>query len=136
MREAHSAMKNASPLAALSLLAALALPLAACNNEPEVVDTRAPDPLAEQLKNAPAVALPPSVQASVTFRCKDNSLIYVEFFSGGTQANLRTEKGGTPTQLTADAAGNPYVGGGYTMTGNPKAVDLVAPGKGAQSCKA
>jgi hypothetical protein len=116
--------------------AALLLPLAACENKPEVVDSRAKDPLAEQIKNAPPVELPPAMEASVTFRCKDNSLVYVDFFKGHTQASLRTEKGAAPIQLKADASGNPYVGDGYTIAGNAKQIDLTVPGKSAQACKA
>lgn len=120
----------------LPLAAALALlPLAACNNEPQVIDTRPVDPNAATLNAAAPVTLPPSIKANVTFRCKDNTLVYVEFFHGETMANLRTEKGGTPTQLKADAAGNPFVGGGYTMTGNEQAIDLAGP-SGARACKA
>lgn len=124
------------PPAALSLLATLALPLAACNNKPEVVDNRAPDPMAEQLKNTPMAELPPSMEASVTFRCKDNSLVYVDFFQGHKQANLRTTKGGSPIHLTAPAAGEPYTGEGTTLTGDAKSIEYTAPGKSALSCKA
>jgi len=133
VREAGRAMKT---FLLPTLAAAMLLPLAACENKPEVVDTRSKDPLAEQIKNAPPVELPPAMEATVTFRCKDNSLVYVDFFQGHEIANLRTEKGGTPIQLKADASGNPYQGSGYTVTGNAKQIDLIAPGKGAQSCKA
>jgi hypothetical protein len=129
-------MRPLSP-AALSLAIAALIPLSACNkSQPEVVDNRAPDPLAEQIKNAPAVALPPAMEASATFRCKDNSLIYVDFFEGHKQANLRTEKTGSATQLTAPADGQPYTGGGYALSGNAKSVEYTAPGKSALSCKA
>ena len=122
----------------LPAAAALALlSLAACENKPEEVDTRAPDPMAEQLKNAAAVELPPSIEASVTFRCQPgNALVYVDFFQGRKMANLRTEKTGTPTQLTAPESGQPLTGGGYTVRGDPKAMTYTAPGKGALTCKA
>ena len=121
----------------LPFVAAIALlPLAACNNnEPEVVSGQARDPLAEQIQNAAPVELPPAVAASVTFRCKDNSLIYVDFFQGNKLANLRTDKGGSPTQLKAEEAGKPYVGGDYTLTGDPKSVELKGP-NGTRSCNA
>jgi predicted small lipoprotein YifL len=126
----HRILPTAAALALLSL--------SACGqSQPEEVDSRAPDPLAEQLKNAAPVELPPAVKASVTFRCQPgNSLIYVDFFDGEKQANLRTEKGGTVTQLTAPASGQPYTGGGYTVKGTPAAVDYTAPGKDTLSCKA
>jgi hypothetical protein len=125
-------MHRTLPTAALAAL----LSLSACGqSEPEVIDTRPVDPNAAQLNAAAPVALPPSIEATVTFRCKDNSLVYVDFFQGKQLANLRLEKGGPPVQLKADAAGNPYVGGGYTLTGNAKAIDLAGP-QGAKACSA
>lgn len=122
----------------LPAAAALALlSVTACENQPEEVDSRAPDPMAAALKNAPAVELPPAVEATVTFRCQPgNTLVYVEFFKGRTQANFRSERGGTPTQLTAAASGEPFTGGGYTVTGDPKAITYTAPGGSQHSCKA
>ncbi|HET9509679.1 MAG TPA: hypothetical protein VFO80_00885 [Sphingomonas sp.] len=119
--------------AALTLLS-----LSACGEkQPEVVDTRAADPMAEQLKNATAVELPPSIEKAVTFRCQPgNGLIYVDFFQGRKLANVRTEKTGTPTQLTAPEAGQPFVGGGYTIDGTPESIKYTAPGKPALTCKA
>lgn len=121
-----------------TIAAAVALlPLAACEHKPEVVDSRSADPMAEALKNAPAVELPPAVKATVTFRCQPgNTLVYVDFFDGEKQVNLRTEKGGTPTQLTAAAPGEPFSGGGYTVAGTPKSIQYTAPGGAALSCKA
>lgn len=117
--------------AALALLS-----LAACENKPEEVDTRAPDPMAEQLKNAAPVELPPAIEAAVTFRCQPgNSLVYVDFFQGRKMANVRTDKTGTPTQLTAAETGQPLTGGGYTVEGDPKAIKFTAPGKPTLSCK-
>lgn len=123
-----------------SLLPALAvaalLPLAACgDNKPQVVDSRPPDPMAEKIKAAPPVELPPPVAASVTMRCKDNSLIFVDFFQGYKMANLRLDKTALPTQLKAPEKGQPFVGGDYTLTGDAKSVELKGPG-GDKSCKA
>ncbi|MFZ5749181.1 MAG: hypothetical protein ACOY45_16165 [Pseudomonadota bacterium] len=122
----------------LPAVAALALlSLAACENKPEEVDSRAPDPMASDLANAAPVELPPAIAAQVTFRCKDNSLVYVDFFSGDKQVLLKTEKDGTPTVLKAPAAGEPYVAeGGYKVTGDPKAITLELPGKSAITCRA
>ncbi len=118
--------------AALSLLS-----LAACDNKVEEVDTRAPDPMAAELKNAAAVELPPAIEATVTFRCQPgNSLVYVDFFQGRKMANVRTDKTGTPTQLTAPESGQPLTGGGFIVDGTPKAIRYTAPGKPALDCKA
>jgi hypothetical protein len=125
---------------ALIAIAAATLTLAACNqnSEPEVVDTRAPDPLASQIANAAPVELPPAVKATVTFRCQPgNTLLYVEFFSGDKLAVLKTVKDGTPTALRAPEAGQPFVAeGGYSLTGGPKSATIVAPGVGTKTCKA
>lgn len=115
--------------------AMLVLPLAACETKTETVTTTAPDPQAAELAKSAPVVLPPSMKASVTFRCKDNSLVYVDFFSGDTQANLRTAKEGTPVKLTADKAGDPMTADGYSMTGTPKAITLTRPGKPSMACK-
>lgn len=123
----------------LSLTAAAAtlLALAACENKPEEVSTTSPDPMASQLANAPAVELPPALKASVTFRCQPgNSLVYVDFFDGEKQANLKTEQGATPIVLKAPEAGQPYVGEGYTVEGTPTAITYTPAGKSALKCKA
>lgn len=123
----------------LASAAALALlSLAACgDNQPQVVDSRARDPMAEALKNATAVELPPSIERAVTFRCQPgNSLIYVDFFQGRTLANLRTEQNAAPVQLRAPEAGQPFVGNGYTISGTPESITYTAPGRSALTCRA
>ena len=117
-------------------VAALAL-LSACNNsdEPEVVGGPA-DPMAQQLANAAPVELPPSVKESHQYRCKDNSLIFVDFMSDEKTANLRTEKDGSPTKLVAAEAGKPFEGAGYKVEGSGKQITATLPGKSALSCKA
>ncbi|WP_448658685.1 hypothetical protein ACPVPU_14540 [Sphingomonas sp. CJ99] len=126
-------MKN---LSLLAVAAALAATLSACNSEPEVVSSRAPDPYAEARKKAGPVELPPSIRESVTFRCKDNSLLYVDFFNGDQQVNLKTEPTATPVQLKAPAAGEPFVAEGYALSGTAKSVTVTLPGKSEQSCTA
>lgn len=118
----------------LTAAALLALPLTACENKP--IEQNKADPLAEAAAKAPKVELPPAIKATATLRCKDNSLVYIDFFAGDKLANLRTEKEGAPVRLTAEKAGDPLVADGYSMTGTPKSVTLTQPGKPAQTCKA
>lgn len=87
------------------------------------------------VSSAPIV-LPPSLQVSQTYRCADNSLVYVDFYSDSVTADLRTEKGGTVTKLTAPEAGKEFTGGGYTVSGNGSTATITQPGKGSQSCTA
>lgn len=126
--------KTPLTLAAASLAALLSL--AACNSEPETITGGPADPNAENLAEAPPVTLPPSLTASHTYRCKDNSLVYIDFFSDNISADVRTEKNGAATRLTAPAAGEPFVAEGYKLTGDGMTVTLEMPGKGSQSCKA
>lgn len=119
-------------------LAAALLALSACNSEPqapEVIDTN-PDPMATALANAAPVELPPAIRAEKSMRCKDNSLVYVTFFEGDKQANVRTVQNGTPTVLRAPAAGEPLVAeGGWKLTGTPESITLEQPGKGSLTCR-
>lgn len=133
--EAGNAMKTL-PLYATA--AAALLSLAACDQKPEVVDTRAPDPNREAVNKAAPVVLPPSVSASVTFRCQPgNALVYVDFYQGNTQVVLRTTKDGTRTLLKAPADGEAYVAdGGFKVTGNAHAATVTAPDIGTKTCKA
>jgi hypothetical protein len=125
-------MKRIAPLSAAAAL----LALAACNNnkQPEVIDTN-PDPMANQIANAAPVELPPAVTDSAIYRCKDNSVVYVDFLGDKTQANVRTEKGGTPVHVQAAEAGKPLTGdNGYSVSGSGKTVQIAVKGGAAQSC--
>jgi predicted small lipoprotein YifL len=119
---------------AAASIAAL-LSLAACGQkEPEIVDPN-PDPDAAALAKAAPVEAPPMIQASRTYRCKDNSLVYIDFYTNNT-AQYRTEKGGPATTLTAAEAGQPYTAEGHSVSANDAQISLKAPGKGTLSCKA
>ncbi|HUD93813.1 hypothetical protein [Sphingobium sp.] len=125
-------MKLYLPLIAVASVALLS----ACNksDEPEVVGGPA-DPMAAQLANAAPVELPPSVKANKQYRCKDNSLLFVDFMSDDKTALLRTEKNGTATSLKAAEAGQPFTAeGGYEVKGSGDDVTITVPGKGAQAC--
>lgn len=117
----------------LILAAVGAVALAGCNSEPEVIDEY--DPQAAALKNAAPVELPPSIVASRTYRCRDNSLVYVDFLSNGT-ANIRNDEGGAPVAtLTAEGGTPPYTGSGYSVSANAAEIRYTAPGRGSQTCR-
>lgn len=122
-------------LTTLSLAAAAAL--AGCNQSEPVVLNDLSDDTANAVTNGP-VELPPSIAASKIYRCKDNSVVYVDFMSDGKSANFRADKTQTPIHLVAPEAGQPMVAEGYSLTGTATAstITLARPGKASQSCKA
>ena len=105
--------------------------LMAC--EKETIVQGGPEPVV----NTANVVLPPSITATKTYRCKDNSLVYIDWLSDNQSANFRPEKTGTPVQLKAAAAGEAMVAEGYSLTGDAKAasITITRPDKGSQSCK-
>ena len=113
--------------------AAASFALAGCNNnEPVVINKE--DPMAEQLRNAAPVAPPPMIQVTRTYRCRDNSLLYVDFYTNDTAA-VRTREGEAPVaMLTAEGGNPPYTGSGYSVSGSGTQVSITAPGHGTQSC--
>ena len=127
-------MKHLFPL--LTAAAAL-LPLAACNQPTlrEKQEAAAANEAAQANLAAAAAPLPPVMRAEKSFRCKDNSLAFVTFFEGDTQAVVRDKQDGPATVLTAAKAGDPLTAaGGWSMTGKETGVELTRPGKPAISC--
>jgi hypothetical protein len=123
--------------AALAPLA-LSLLLAACGQPETITAGNIADPDAEKIKAAPPVKLPPAMLASTTYRCKDNSVVSIDWFNDGTTANIRPKKVGEPVALTAPAPGQPYVGSDYELTGtaDAKSITVKKPGGSAQACDA
>ena len=123
---------RATPLAALVLLAA-------CNTKPTTIVAGGPaDPDADKIAAAKPVKLPPAMLANKSYRCKDNSLIYVDWFNDNQSANLHLkEKAASPIPLAAPSVGAPFTGGGYTLTGtaDAKSVNLKK-GSAGQDCDA
>jgi hypothetical protein len=136
-RTAAQAREMTRTLLLLTLAATAAL--AGCNKEdhtivagPEGVDD------GNATENAAPVQLPPSIASSEIYRCKDNSVVYIDWLSDNKSANFRADKDATPIQLTAAEPGKPMVAEGYSLSGTPgaKTVTLERPGKGSQACKA
>lgn len=131
--EVATMQKALSPFAAASLAALVAL--GACNNKPQTIVAGPDDPQAEQLKSAKPVAAPPMIQASRTYRCADNTLVYADFYTNNT-VSVRTEKAGTPTILTAQDGKPPYKAPGYSLSANAAKVSFERAGKKTQTCDA
>ena len=115
----------------LALVAALAL--AGCQQKAESFNDTVVDPQAAELANAVVAAPPPMIKSSKSYRCKDNSLIFVDFMTDDMTANFKTEKEGPVTVLKAPEAGKPFVSedGSKTVTGGADAITY-----NGTSCKA
>ncbi|MCY7271842.1 MAG: hypothetical protein LH485_07325 [Sphingomonas bacterium] len=119
-----------------ALVAAAAL--AGCDQSDHTINANAPGDQANAANAIAPVDMPPAIVASKIYRCKDNSVVYIDWLAGDQSANLRTEKGGAPTRLTADTAGGALMAEGYSLIGlsTAKTVTLTRLGKGAQACRA
>ena len=123
---------------ALFITLAAAAALAGCNKENHTIVA---GPSSESDNNAAAngpVALPPSITASKIYRCADNKVVYVDWLSDNKTVNVRTDKGGSPTVLTAPEAGKPFTASGYSLEGTASApsAKIAVPGHPSQNCKA
>ncbi len=124
------------------ILVVSAVALAAC--EPEtIVGNEPPDPMKDELAKAPPVELPPAIVASKTYRCKDNSLVKIDWLQGDKGAYVHGD-GQAQTHLkpAVPVEGKPapeglFAEGGFALKGNATAasVSVTLPGKGAQACK-
>ena len=123
-----------------STLLVAAAALAGCDQSDHNLTSSWPyDPQANEANTAAPVALPPSIASSKIYRCKDNSVVYIDWLSDNPSANFRPEKNASPTQMIAPEAGQKMIGAeGYSLTGTAAdaSVTLERPGRGAQSCKA
>ncbi|HEX6604117.1 MAG TPA: hypothetical protein VF027_04475 [Sphingomicrobium sp.] len=124
-----------TPMLLLSLAAATAL--AGCNNSDHNVVA---GPQTDDLNIAAEsnLALPPSIVATKTYRCGDNSVIQVDWLSDNKTANIRMGEDSPVTQVVAPEPGKPMSGSGFTLTGSSSSgsITLERPEHGSQSCKA
>jgi len=106
----------------LALAAAAAL--AACNSEDHTIVAGPGADEERETANSAPVQLPPSIASSKTYRCKDNSLVYIDWLSDGTARVKKTQtEVGTPV-APGDAG---------PLKGDPQAASVTYNG---QSCKA
>ncbi len=114
-------MRNTPYLAAAASAALLAL--AGCNNAPETINT------IERDTNAPttqlnATELPASIIANKIYRCADNSLFYVTFYSDNSAMLRRGSASATGTQLTGTSAAGPFSAEGNSVSGSGNNVNI------------
>jgi hypothetical protein len=108
------AMKN------LLLIIAASASLMACEKE---VIVEGGNKVAVDTSN---VVLPPSISATKTYRCKDNSLVYIDWLTDGS-ARVKTAEADVGKPVVIGAEGTP------SLKGDAKAASVTYNG---QSCKA
>lgn len=136
-------------LAPLSMLA-----LAACNK----TETPAEGEAGSETAAAPAapIEMPPAITASGTYRCADNTILYVDFLGKNEAADIRVgDKAATAVRVTAAAPEAPAADeapaapaadaapagplksadGESSLSGSGAQINIKLAGKGAQTCK-
>lgn len=133
-------------LAPLSMLA-----LAACNK----TETPAESEATAAAATAAEVELPPAITATGTYRCADNSILYVDFLGKNEAADIRVgEKSAMAVRVTAPKAEAPAADAAATaatetapagpmksadgessLSGSGNQINVKLAGKGAQTCK-
>ena len=122
----------------LLFIAAASVALMACQKETIDPGAEKNEIAAANAKdNAKNVVLPPSITATKTYRCKDNSVVHIDWLSDNQSANFRAESTDSPVQLKAAVAGEPMTAEGYSLTGDAKSatITVTRPGVAAESCK-
>ena len=135
-------------LAPLSMLA-----LAACNK----TETPADGEAGTETAAAPAapIDMPPAITATGTYRCADNTILYVDFLGANEAADIRVgdksaaavrvtasvAESATPADATAPAADAAPAGplksadGATSLSGSGAQINVKLADKGAQTCK-
>lgn len=112
----------------LAIIAAAAL--AGCESEPIVVGGPPDDPANQApVANGP-IELPPSIVASHAYRCRDNSLVYIDWLSNDT-ARIKQDRNGVGITVTKGEDGA-YTAEGQRLSGAADASSISVNGK---SCK-
>lgn len=113
------------------LLPLFAAALAACDNQGQNIVV-GPNSGGEEVNQVDIsnVQLPPAIVASHTYRCRDNTLVYVDWLNNGS-ARIKQDRGEVGTTVTKGEDGT-LSGDGQTLTGDPSAQTVTINGK---SCK-
>jgi len=115
--------KNMKRLLCSTILAAAAA-LAGCDQSDHNLTEVGPyDPRAEAANNTASVTLPPAITAQKSYRCKDNSVVYVDWYADGS-ARVKKDKTEAGTPIPA-----PSEGVTPALTGDAKSASITYNGK-------
>ena len=116
--------------AIIAIVAAAAL--SACDNSDHTIvgGPNIHDPMANAVQNLDQVELPPSIAASHAYRCKDNSLVYIDWLSNDT-ARIKKSRNEVGTTLARGEDGT-LTAEGQSVSGTSADQAVTVNG---QSCK-
>ena len=80
------------------------------------------------------VTLPPAIASSVTYRCADSRLIYVDYFTDD-RAMVRVNGEGAPVILAGQGDRRSYSGSGYALDRQASDIRFTSPDIGTGLCK-
>jgi hypothetical protein len=88
--------------------------------------------------NTAAIVMPPAIESTKSYRCKDNTVVYIDWLNDKKTADIRASKAGSASRVVSAEAGKPMTAAGYSLTGtkDSASVTVERPGMGSQSCKA
>ncbi len=88
--------------------------------------------------NTAAIVMPPAIESTKSYRCKDNTVVYIDWLNDKKTADIRASKAGSASRVVSAEAGKPMTAAGYSLTGtkDSASVTVERPDKGSQSCKA
>lgn len=117
------------------LVAGLAvLGLAGCDYQGQRITAVDEDPQAAVLAERAPVTLPPAIASSVTYRCADSRLIYVDYFTDD-RAMVRVNGEGAPVILAGQGDRRSYSGSGYALDRQASDIRFTSPDIGTGLCK-
>lgn len=128
------------------------LALAACNKSETPAEGETGTETA--VTTAAPMEMPPAITASGTYRCADNTILFVDFLGANVAADIRVgDKAATAVRVTAPVAEAPAADaavapveaapagpmksadGESSLSGSGQQINVKLAGKGAQTCK-
>lgn len=95
---------------------------------------KGPEPAANEGGNATtAIVLPPSIRKTSSYRCKDKSIVSVDFLDDDRTINLRDES--SIVQLSTVKVGWPYTGKGISVEVKNSGIVIEQAGREPRQCK-
>lgn len=111
---------------------AAAATIAACDNSDHTITAGEPyDPQANAIQNLEGVELPPAITASHAYRCKDNSIVYVDWLNNDS-ARIKQSRAEVGTTVTREGEEGSYTAEGQSLSGSADAQTVTING---QACK-